>query len=69
VAERRIHAPSFVVGLLALTFAGLYLLDHFGGATVDEYIIAASTLIALGLAGVVASARRLLRQRESDEPG
>lgn len=69
MAERRIHVSSFVVGLLALTFAGLYLLDHFGGANIDEYVVAASTLVALGVAGVAASARRLVSQRPKDEPG
>jgi hypothetical protein len=68
VAERRVHTASFVVGLLSLVFAGLYLVDSAGAASVDEYVVAASTLVALGVAGVAASVRRLLRSL-ADRPG
>ncbi len=68
MAERRVNLPSFIAGLLALTFAGLYLLD--GTINVDEYVIAASALVALGLGGVAASVRSLLHRSNpsSDRP-
>ena len=65
MAERRVNLPSFVAGLLALTFAGLYLIDRTGGVGVDEYVIAAGALVALGVAGIVASVRSMLRGRPS----
>jgi hypothetical protein len=65
VADRRVHLPSVVVGLLSLVYAGLFLLDRSGAADVDEYVVLAGTLIALGAAGVISSARRLLSRPDA----
>ncbi len=63
MAERRIHLSSLVTGLLALTFAGLYLLHHAGVAAVDEYVVGAAVPVVLGAAGAALSLRRLLSRR------
>lgn len=51
---------SLATGLLALTGAGLYLLDATAAVEVDEAVTGASLLVALGLAGLIRSVQKLL---------
>lgn len=60
MAERRVHTPSLVVGLLAVSIAVLSLLDRTAVIAVDERVVAAGVLVALGVGGVAASVGRLV---------
>ena len=54
-----------MVGVVSLTGAGLYLLDHTGAVAVDEAVAGASLLVAAGIAGLIRSVQRLLAGRGS----
>jgi hypothetical protein len=56
---RAFDAFSFVVGLLALSGAGLALLDRAGEVQVDGGVTAAAFLLAVAVAGLVKAAMRL----------
>lgn len=62
---RALDRTSLAVGLVALTGAGLSLLDDSGVVAVDEAVAAASLLIAAGVAGLTRSVHRLLAGRGS----
>lgn len=61
----RIHYSSMVTGLLALTGAGLYLLDDSGSVQVDEAVAGASLLVVAGSAGLLRSLHRLANRKAS----
>jgi hypothetical protein len=55
---------SLVVGLLAVTGAGLYALEASAAVHVDEAVTAATLLLVLGAAGAIRSVTGLVRRRE-----
>jgi hypothetical protein len=59
------RAGSFVVGLLALLVAGLYLLDGSGALYVDGGVAAALLLLVAGGALVLKTVSRLTRRSGS----
>jgi hypothetical protein len=64
VAELRTpDRAGLVVGLAALTGAGLYWLDAGGVVEVDEAVTAATLLLVVGGTGLVRSVQRLLSRR------
>lgn len=69
MAERRMNLASLVTGLLSLSVAGCYLLYRTNTIAVDEYVVLAGTVVALGLGGVGASVYGLLGRRSVRPPG
>jgi hypothetical protein len=58
MARHRVDVVSLVFGLLLLAVAGLFLAADVGGANVDLRWAAPVALIAIGIVGLTASARR-----------
>lgn len=52
---RAFDGLSFLTGVLALLGAGLYVLDDSGTTQVDEAVVGAALVLALGLYGLVRS--------------
>ena len=67
MAERRLHLPSLLGGLLALGISASYLLDLSDAVELDGRVVAAGILVLLGLGGVAASVRQLLLSRSRQE--
>ncbi len=63
MTERRVNLMSLVTGLLSLGVAGLYFLYRTNTIFVDEHIVFAGTIVALGVGGVATSAYGLLIRR------
>ncbi|MCW2598986.1 MAG: hypothetical protein JWM02_815 [Frankiales bacterium] len=66
MAERRpVELLSLITGLLALTGAGLYLLDDSGAVQVDAAATVALLCVVLGVVGLVRSVLRFVSSRRS----